>query len=258
MRKSRGMTTASPIDGFDPTEMLTELADATGHLIADAEELDDASLHEPTSLPGWTRAHVLTHMARNADGLCNLLEWAVTGQRHDVYPSVEAREAAIEEGAKRDQAAIVADLRESADRFAQAAAGLTPEQWTHPVERRIGGLQPAGRVPWWRLDEVLVHHVDLDTGYTVAHWPAMYTGPALRSAAARFSDPTFVPSCPAFRLYAEDTDLQVGVCCDPQDETATQISGPEPALLGWLIGRTSGDGLDVRPHGPLPALPAWM
>lgn len=252
------MTTVSPIDGFDPPEVLAELADATGHLIADAEELDDASLREPTPLPGWTRAHVLTHVARNADGLGNLLEWAATGVRHEMYPSLAARGAMIEEGALRDRAAIVADLRESTERFAEAAARLTPQQWTAAVERRIGGPQPAARVAWWRLDEVLVHHVDLDTGYTVAHWPAMYTGTALQAAAQRFSDPTFIQGCPAFRLYAEDTDQSVGVCCDPQDEAAPLISGPEPALLGWLIGRSSGDGLDVRPHAPLPAIPAWM
>jgi maleylpyruvate isomerase len=258
MRESRGMTTVSPIDGFDPTELLTELTDATGHLIAAAEELDDQAMREPSALPDWTRAHVLTHVARNADGLGNLLTWAATGDRIEMYPSPESRNRAVEQGAACDCAQIVADLRESAERFAEHAARLTPDHWTALVERRIGGPQPAIRVPWWRLDEVLVHHVDLDTGYTPAHWPAMYTGPALRMAASRFSDPVFINDSPVFRLYAEDTDLRVGVRCAADDETAPEISGPEPALLGWLIGRSSGDGLGVQPHGALPTLPAWM
>jgi maleylpyruvate isomerase len=252
------MTTVSPIDGFDPTELLTELADATAHLIAAAEELDDQAVHEPSLLPHWTRAHVLSHVARNADGLRNLLTWAATGDRCEMYPSRAARDEAIDTGAARDCAAIVADLRESAERFTEQAARLSADHWTALVERRLGGPQPAIRVPWWRLDEVLVHHVDLDTGYTPAHWPAMYTGPALEVAAARFSNPVYITDSPVFRLHAEDTDLRVGVRCSPGDETVPEMSGPEPALLGWLIGRSSGDGLDVQPHGPLPALPAWM
>ena len=32
----------------------------------------------PSALPGWTRAHVLTHLARNADAMVNLLTWART------------------------------------------------------------------------------------------------------------------------------------------------------------------------------------
>jgi maleylpyruvate isomerase len=34
----------------------------------------------PSALPGWSRAHVLTHVARNADAMINLLTWARTGR----------------------------------------------------------------------------------------------------------------------------------------------------------------------------------
>src|SRR5256885_15091039 len=61
---------------------------------------------EPSLLPGWTRGHVLTHVARNGDGLGNLLRWARTGTETPMYASREARRADIEAGAGRSAAEI--------------------------------------------------------------------------------------------------------------------------------------------------------
>ena len=46
----------------------------------------------PSLLPGWSRGHVLTHLARNADGAVNLLTWARTGVETPQYVSQEQRE----------------------------------------------------------------------------------------------------------------------------------------------------------------------
>ena len=248
---------------FDPPTALAALTDASAHLIATAEGFDDAAIREPSLLPDWNRAHVLTHTARNGDALRNLLTWAATGVRTDMYPSMEAREHAIKTGAERDAAQIAADLRESCERFAEAAARLDPEHWAATVERRRGGPQQASKIPWWRLEEVLVHHADLDAGFTPAHWPAQFTGPELDLVLIRFNDPVFIEEAPSFRLHTEDTDRYLAMRCEPAGPGAapdgiTTIEGPEAALLAWLIGRTSGDGLNVEPRGPLPELPAWM
>jgi maleylpyruvate isomerase len=69
-------------------------------------------------LPGWTRGHVLTHLARNADGGSRLLTWARTGTPSAEYPSLEARATQIEAGAGRSAAELVADARASAEGFA--------------------------------------------------------------------------------------------------------------------------------------------
>ena len=58
---------------------LDRLAASTERLLASAAALSDAQLREPSPLPGWSRGHVLSHIARNADGLRNLLIWARTG-----------------------------------------------------------------------------------------------------------------------------------------------------------------------------------
>ena len=44
-----------------------------------AAELDPGQVAGPSRLPGWSRGHVLSHLARNADALVNLLTWARTG-----------------------------------------------------------------------------------------------------------------------------------------------------------------------------------
>ena len=263
------MEASVPKLDFDPPTVLAALTESTAHLIATAEGLDDQAAREPSLLPDWTRAHVLSHTARNADALRNLLTWAATGVRSDMYPSQAARDQAIKEGAEADAARLAADLREACERFAEEAARLDAEHWAAEVERRIGGPQQASRIPWWRLEEVLIHHSDLDAGFTPAHWPAQFTGPELSMVVARFNNPALIETSPAFRLYAEDTDRKLAVRCEPAQagigdgvdsapSDIPTIEGPEAALLAWMIGRTSGDGLNIEPRGPLPALPVWM
>ncbi|MFG1700137.1 maleylpyruvate isomerase N-terminal domain-containing protein [Nonomuraea sp. NPDC049309] len=58
-----------------------ELTAATDRLLATAASLSDADLAAPSLLPGWTRGHVLAHVAQNAGSCLNLLTWARTGVR---------------------------------------------------------------------------------------------------------------------------------------------------------------------------------
>ena len=64
-----------------------------------AARLEPAQVTEPSRLPGWTRGHVLSHLARNADALVNLLTWARTGVETVMYASAEARDEEIAETA---------------------------------------------------------------------------------------------------------------------------------------------------------------
>jgi maleylpyruvate isomerase len=243
---------------FDPAALLEALADATGDMVADARTLDDGAVRAPSALAGWTRGHLLTHLARNADGLCNLLTWAATGDRHEMYPDPGKKAAEIEAGASRPAAEIAQDLAEAGDRFVQQAAGLTPAQWKTEVERRPGQPYPAARVPWWRYEEVLFHHVDLDIGFSPARWPAEFTGTALEMAVEWFGSPVFEGKAQPFRIYTEDTVRTMGVRCDPAEREPLLVRGPQSLLLAWLIGRSRGDGLVVEPFDALPVLPAWM
>ena len=95
----------------------------TDGVVAAAEALDDAAVPVPSLLPGWSRGHVLTHLARNADGLANLASTASTastGVLQPMYVSMQARDEDIERGAGRPVAELVLDLRSSAGRLAAA------------------------------------------------------------------------------------------------------------------------------------------
>src|ERR671912_1751085 len=74
-------------------------------------------LDDPRSVSlceGWTRGHVLTHVARNADGLAALIRSAVEGTGETMYASEETRDADIEAGADRSPAELVEDVEQSA------------------------------------------------------------------------------------------------------------------------------------------------
>ena len=71
--------TAQPYAGFDPAATLRQINAATGQLLQTVAQFTDADVRAPSLLPTWSRGHVLTHLARNADGGRRLLLWARTG-----------------------------------------------------------------------------------------------------------------------------------------------------------------------------------
>ena len=228
---------------------LDDLATATSHVLETARGLSDADLRAPSLCVGWTRGHVLTHLARNADGLVNLLTWARTGVETPQYVSAETRDGDIEAGSGRPAAEVTADLAAASDRLAQAITQLPADRWDERVRMRSGREVTASRIPWLRLREVVIHHVDLDAGYTPAHWSPEFVERMLRGEARRLSERADFPEV---TLRDVDTHRVWSVGTD-----GPTVTGPSPALLAWIIGRSPGDGLTVEPSGPLPTLPPW-
>ncbi len=87
---------------------------ATQRLLGTARVIPEPDLREPSLLPGWTRAHVLAHLARNADAMRTLLVGARSGQERSAYASAQEREADIEQGAGRSAKDLAEDLASSA------------------------------------------------------------------------------------------------------------------------------------------------
>ena len=79
----------------DPLGLAEDVDQATARLLATVRAFDDEDVKAPSGLPGWTRGHVLTHLARNADGSGNLLTWARTGVETPQYLSLEHRAAGV-------------------------------------------------------------------------------------------------------------------------------------------------------------------
>nr|WP_234354464.1 maleylpyruvate isomerase N-terminal domain-containing protein [Streptomyces sp. NRRL WC-3618] len=57
-------------------------------------ELDETTYGSPSLLPGWSRRHVVAHLAGNAEALGNLVHWARTGEPTPMYRSPGQRDAA--------------------------------------------------------------------------------------------------------------------------------------------------------------------
>jgi maleylpyruvate isomerase len=233
----------------DPAADLAALASATRRLLDTADRLTDDELAAPSLLPGWTRGHVLTHVARNADGMRNLLLTARTGVSVPMYASRALRDADIEAGATRAPALIREDVRASAERFALDAGSLDADAWTGTV--RFGAQAeetPAAHIPRHRLREVEAHHVDLGTAYTFAGSPGDVLLLFLDLLPRRFAGSSLDPSV----LVATDLGRQWSV----GEGDGPSIEGPAAVLLTWAMGRGGPDDLRCD-RGTVPASPGW-
>src|SRR5580692_801230 len=171
----------------DPAVLRGWVDDSTGRLLAGTAAITDARAREASRLPGWTRGHLLTHLARNADGLRNLLTWARTGVMTPQYPSAAARDEDIEAGAGRSAAELRADVAESAAALAAEAASLSEAAWQASVHGIRGMAHPAWYTLTRRLSELEIHHVDLGIGYRVADWPDGFAAERLPDVAGSFA-----------------------------------------------------------------------
>jgi maleylpyruvate isomerase len=147
---------------------------ATQRLLGTARVIAEPDLRQPSLLPGWTRAHVLAHLARNADAMRNLLIGARSGQERPAYPSVRARDADIEQGAGRNAKDLVDDLASSAMALRTVIVALPGDAWQFPVRVPGSGPFPAAELLTRRLVEVELHHCDLGAGYGPAGWPPAF------------------------------------------------------------------------------------
>jgi maleylpyruvate isomerase len=151
-----------------------QIDQATQRLLDAARIIAEPDLRAPSLLPGWTRAHVLAHLARGADAMRNLLIGARSGQDRPAYVSAEAREADIEAGARMKAKELMADLADSAMALRAIIRQLPDDAWQFPVRVLNSAPFPAAQLLTRRLVEVELHHCDLGTGYGPADWPAAF------------------------------------------------------------------------------------
>jgi maleylpyruvate isomerase len=214
--------------------------------------LSDLELSEPSRLPGWTRLHVVSHMARNARGLMNLLRWAETGVESPMYPSPEHRRADIEAGAQLPAAEVRADALSEAVRFRAAISAMPEEAWSAQVRTALGRPVAASEVPWMRVREVWVHAVDLGARATFHDIDEEVAAALLDEAAASFIAREGCPSVVLVSTGGTRPPRAMG----PDAADPLEVRGSTQALAGWLLGRTAGAGL--QSSASLPDLAPWL
>ncbi|MFF4419254.1 maleylpyruvate isomerase family mycothiol-dependent enzyme [Streptomyces sp. NPDC001549] len=225
----------------DHVHDLRSVREATDRLLTAVAKLDNAALAEESHLPGWTRGHILAHLARNADALVNVFEG------RPMYESATARDADIERDAGRSLEEHLTDLRDSAARF--MATSEPDQDWTRTVELRNGITDLAANVPFRRWVEVDLHHVDLNIGYELTDLPDEFTEREIVFLADRWSGRPEVP--PAALAATDGRNWRTGSAGDP----AVTVSGTAAGLLAWLAGRGDKGASLTTSGGPLPGLP---
>lgn len=216
-----------------------------------AEGWSDADMRAPSLLPDWTRGHLLTHIARNADGITRTVNGALRGERLARYPNGQVgRNADIEAGAGRSAEELLADVRDSAARLDEAFAAVeAADGWALECDDRSAGRYLTAR---WR--EVEIHHVDAGGSYTPDKWPAGFVSYLLPRLADQLSSRTSEP-------------LQVEVAVDGSLTTdlpgrtwstgpgGPLVIGPDWAVLAWVLGRPS---VAAAALSTTPELSPWL
>ncbi|MFD2028620.1 maleylpyruvate isomerase N-terminal domain-containing protein [Promicromonospora aerolata] len=203
----------------DSTAALEALLPAVGRLT-------EADLAGPSPLPGWTRGHVLSHIAGIGGAMLRQTEAVERGEVVPVYASQEAREAGIEAGARRTVAEHLAVL----ERLGADLAGAWPEPgsplWAAPSGYRGGPLSGC-LLAWWR--EVRIHAVDALAG---------------------------TPEAVGYETWDDALCTHLGEFLAvrlPDGVTVADLAGDPRDVTAWLAGRVPGTPLP----GDLPELGPW-
>ena len=222
-------------------DLLAALDRQTARLEATTERLDDVAA--PSLCEGWSRGHVLTHLARNGEGIAALVRAAVDDSGETMYASAEARDADIDAGAGRPVEEQARDVRDTAAAVGAELRRLRPEHGETRLER-VPGVRfiPARHLPFMRLREVVYHHVDLDAGFGFADVDAPLLVVFLDDEVKRLRRCDPAPDLTIRTTEGDEWTVGLGT---------TTVSGDRASVLGWLArGLTDGVSADPLPHLP--------
>lgn len=238
-------------------------------MLRSIDDLTDEQAAEPSRLPGWTRAEVVTHLARNADGVRAMVEAAGQGEVAAMYRSADFRADGIAAGRGTSPAVLRADLRGAHDRLVDAWNDLPDDAWDRLG--RASAMRTMREFVWVRRREVEVHHVDLDLGYEASDWPVSFVAAALDecfdSLAGRAASTRPLVDID-YRVVTTDHDRawrvelrgpQVTVHDDDGSSADGEAIGWGCDVAAWLYGRDPrGGGILATGDLGVLRLPRWF
>jgi len=229
----------------DP-ELLALLETGTRRLVRTVDAMSDEQWAAPSLLPDWSRGHVVAHLALNAEAMSGALEGVHEGRPVPMYPSDEARDAAIDALSTEAPSVVRDRFLGSSTVVYEWIAELADNLLNVPIERVPGGrTMLAGDLADARVREVEVHHADLGLDHTTADWPPAFVVVLLDARRALHTGTT------GFTAHAVDLDRSWTF-----GTGGPTVSGPGAALAWWAAGRGSGEGL-TSDDGQLPRIEAW-
>lgn len=226
---------------------LQRLQRETDMLLANVASFSDDEVGTPTVLPGWTRGHVITHLARGAEAIQRLMDNAITGSDAAMYASADQRNDDIESGATRSAKELTADLRRSSEAFMETARRLVDAP-DAAEEISIGNRTfRTHALPNLRCAEVIIHHQDLDSTFELHEADPDSQLDALNSVVWVLQGKDDAPGL-TVTTYEGD-ELVIG-------DGATTVVGERDAMVDWLA-RGNGGRVRAKDGAELPELPSW-
>lgn len=204
-----------------------------------------------TDLPGWSRTHVVGHVAANASALRNLVTWARTGIETPMYSSSDQRAADIEAAASAQEEWLREQFTKTAAQLADDLDALTPAQWQTQIRTAQGRTVTAEEIPWMRSREVMIHAVDLGSGVVMTDLPEGFLLELIAEVVAKRSNGgdnphvTVVADHHSWSIAGDGEDVVVG--------------GSVADIAAYVIGRP-WRALEVEAShiSQPPVLPAWL
>lgn len=231
--------------------LATAVHDAAAQARTAIGALAPESYTAPSSLAGWSNAHLLAHLDGVTRALARQLAYAARGERIGFYDGgADGRNERIELGALQQPAALATRVGEGLDLLDEAITDIPDGGWDAATSFRGDGTVADCVKAAWR--EVLIHATDLGTTVGLADWPAEFSAHLFDFLSLR------VPA--DVRLLLQPTGRQPLTL--GEGATGYVVTGMEFDLAAWLAGRepsgpvratASADGVDLPDLLPWPS-----
>ncbi|MFP5311093.1 MAG: maleylpyruvate isomerase family mycothiol-dependent enzyme [Actinomycetes bacterium] len=227
-----------------PAGLLAELHKAETALTAAMNRIPEGGEKAPSALPGWSRGHLLAHIAGICDALARQVEYGRRGDTVELYDGgVDGRNRAIDLAAGHSLVQHRQDVDAAVQRALTAFDALREEEWQTHIAFRDGVIFDAGLALW---RELVIHTSDLDTGTGPETWNKEFCSHLFDFLAAR------VPA--GKRLVLQPVALPP-LALGAGGSTVV-VSGMVTDIAAWLAGRTpSLDSLRATAAGDSTELP---
>ncbi|TQJ61660.1 maleylpyruvate isomerase [Arthrobacter sp. SLBN-83] len=234
-----------------PAGLLAELHKAATALTATMDRIPDGGERAPSTLPGWSRGHLLAHITGICNALARQVEYGRHGETVELYDGgVDGRNRAIELAAGHSLQEHRDDVAAAMQRALAAFDALTEDEWRTHIAFRDGVIFDAGLALW---RELVIHTADLDSGTGPETWNREFCSHLFDFLAARVPAETKLVLQP---VALPPLALGAGA-------STVVVSGMVTDIAAWLAGRTpsldslrataAGDGTDLPNLLPWPS-----
>ncbi|ANE05137.1 maleylpyruvate isomerase family mycothiol-dependent enzyme [Corynebacterium crudilactis] len=222
----------------------------TSHYSRQLSLVDNAEFGEETILKGWTRSHLIAHVAYNAIALCNLMHWANSGEKTPMYASPQARNEEIAYGSTLSPDALRNLHEHSVARLDVDWRETSQEAWSHEVLTAQGRTVPASETLWMRSREVWIHAVDLGAVATFGDLPEVILHTLAAEITAKWAGQG---AGEGLVLVDESSGVRYSAAAGENEIVLT-------GSLAGIVRYASGRGLDgvTSSIGEVPEPPRWL